>query len=482
MRWFEKSQEAPKLVGLSPLSVNHASPISHKNLNTEDQKFDSMSVTNFQDNQLMRKSRRDSSQVLISTPLLWSKKFTKSTENCYNIQEGRVIDRSRGRFTSPIRLKNKHLTSEKSNDFTIIKPKQHANSITNSRRSLSYGMLLDAKDFEIKKLEHEDGDSGILINESGASSMVETENKNDKPFSLLTKENDKIPSAYDQKYIQRIEIKYDHNDDAVTHCTETDPKISFYDNSFYNTDEVSSNNIMTEKQRKHSVDMSLNDNINDQKIEKPIKRNSVVSDIVAKLEKNEMTAKYNTLSYSRKIKTSIVPIDSSDTLNLCDDEKLMLKSAQSKDKLENDIFIESHHCVTATTPIDKKIPVSNFCTLPRKTKSSPNCTFHTVTFRKGPGKRHLGFSIVGGADSPRGALGIFIKNIMPNGQAIESGKLKAGDEILTINGHVCHDLTHQEAVKLFKSVKCGDICIKYLSKKKFCYCIVKNSIYVSYLD
>ncbi|KAG5675542.1 hypothetical protein PVAND_005438 [Polypedilum vanderplanki] len=227
-------------------------------------------------------------------------------------------------------------------------------------------MLLDAKDFEIKKLEHEDGDSGILINESGASSMVETENKNDKPFSLLTKENDKIPSAYDQKYIQRIEIKYDHNDDAVTHCTETDPKISFYDNSFYNTDEVSSNNIMTEKQRKHSVDMSLNDNINDQKIEKPIKRNSVVSDIVAKLEKNEMTAKYNTLSYSH---------------------------------------------------------------------------------------------------SPRGALGIFIKNIMPNGQAIESGKLKAGDEILTINGHVCHDLTHQEAVKLFKSVKCGDIVLNICRRK-----------------
>lgn len=93
--------------------------------------------------------------------------------------------------------------SEKCNDFTIIKPKQHTNSMMNSRRSLSYGILTDTKDFEIKKLELEDGDSGILINESGASSMVETDNKNDKSSLSFTKENHLMSSVQDQKYIQR---------------------------------------------------------------------------------------------------------------------------------------------------------------------------------------------------------------------------------------------------------------------------------------
>ena len=42
--------------------------------------------------------------------LTWSKKFAKSTENCYSIQEGRVIDRSRvGQCDSPVRPKNRNL-------------------------------------------------------------------------------------------------------------------------------------------------------------------------------------------------------------------------------------------------------------------------------------------------------------------------------------------------------------------------------------
>ena len=153
---------------------------------------------------------------------------------------------------------------------------------------------------------------------------------------------------------------------------------------------------------------------------------------------------------------------------MCDDEKLKLKTAQSREKLsdasEKDDERDSHHYENFTPP-SKKLPASNFCTLPRKAKASPHCTFHTVTFEKGPGKKQLGFSIVGGADSPRGALGIFIKSIMPNGQAIESGLLRAGDEILAVNGHICHDLTHQDAVKLFKSVKSGEVVLNICRRK-----------------
>ena len=51
-------------------------------------------------------------------------------------------------------------------------------------------------------------------------------------------------------------------------------------------------------------------------------------------------------------------------------------------------------------------------------------------FEKGPGKKSLGFTVVGGKDSPKGSIGIYVKSIFPNGQAL--GMLR--------EGKICYEL------------------------------------------
>ncbi|XP_015172206.1 PREDICTED: GATA zinc finger domain-containing protein 11-like [Polistes dominula] len=106
----------------------------------------------------------------------------------------------------------------------------------------------------------------------------------------------------------------------------------------------------------------------------------------------------------------------------------------------------------------------------------------TVTLEKGATKK-LGFSIVGGSDSKKGYMGIFVKDIMEGGQAAEEGTLRVGDEILAINGIPMDGATHTKALQTFKNAKPGKmiLCVgrrdptnkRYITQSKSCDCLSK---------
>ncbi|XP_031836999.1 uncharacterized protein LOC116428916 isoform X2 [Nomia melanderi] len=96
----------------------------------------------------------------------------------------------------------------------------------------------------------------------------------------------------------------------------------------------------------------------------------------------------------------------------------------------------------------------------------------TITLEKGAAKK-LGFSIVGGSDSNKGSMGIFVKDILAGGQAAEEGTLKVGDEILAINGISMDGLTHAKALQTFKAAKPGKMILhvgrRDPTHKRLCY-------------
>uniref|UniRef100_A0A8C7R733 PATJ crumbs cell polarity complex component n=1 Tax=Oncorhynchus mykiss TaxID=8022 RepID=A0A8C7R733_ONCMY len=78
------------------------------------------------------------------------------------------------------------------------------------------------------------------------------------------------------------------------------------------------------------------------------------------------------------------------------------------------------------------------------------------------GSDGLGFSIVGGFGSPHGDLPIYIKTVFSKGAAAVDGRLKRGDQILSVNGESLEGATHELAVAILKRQK-GAVTLEVLS-------------------
>ncbi|XP_045482684.1 uncharacterized protein LOC123686525 [Harmonia axyridis] len=119
---------------------------------------------------------------------------------------------------------------------------------------------------------------------------------------------------------------------------------------------------------------------------------------------------------------------------------------------------------------DNHKPSNDNCNKHYYSHSPPNYdTIETglyVTFIKGPKMKSLGFSIVGGKDSVRGPMGIFVKTIFENGQAADCGNLLPGDQIISVNGYSFHEMTHNDAVQFFKNIKTGRVILKIFRRNK----------------
>ena len=64
----------------------------------------------------------------------------------------------------------------------------------------------------------------------------------------------------------------------------------------------------------------------------------------------------------------------------------------------------------------------------------------------------LGFSVVGGKNSPKGDLPIYIKTVS-GGAAARSGELKRGDKILSINGTKLDEFSRKDTVNMLESLR-----------------------------
>ncbi|VDN54555.1 unnamed protein product [Dracunculus medinensis] len=89
----------------------------------------------------------------------------------------------------------------------------------------------------------------------------------------------------------------------------------------------------------------------------------------------------------------------------------------------------------------------------------------------------FGFSIVGGIDNDHfpGNFGIFVSKVNDGGSAAESGRLKEGDRIISVNDKSLVDLTHDEAVAVLRNIPVNERAVLLIEPDA-----ERNEIYLKY--
>lgn len=59
-------------------------------------------------------------------------------------------------------------------------------------------------------------------------------------------------------------------------------------------------------------------------------------------------------------------------------------------------------------------------------------------------------TVAGGSDSPYGVLPVFVTSLDPNGVAADSGEVRLGDRIVSVNGREIEGKTHAAVVQVIK--------------------------------
>lgn len=188
-----------------------------------------------------------------------------------------------------------------------------------------------------------------------------------------------------------------------------------------------------------------------------------------KLRQDSLKKKRSTSSSSSNSSTPSTTSKKSSTPNIISSSSTTSRGSTAALNRTVPLPPESEHNKSSSSheedDVDKICGQMSFCTLPRS-KREVTFQIRTVVFSKGPGHRSLGFSIVGGTDSPRGSMGIFVKTVFPQGQAHSSGSLQEGDEILAINGKPLHGSSHQDAITAFKQIKEGKVVLHIGRRRK----------------
>ncbi|XP_047738796.1 multiple PDZ domain protein-like, partial [Hyalella azteca] len=79
--------------------------------------------------------------------------------------------------------------------------------------------------------------------------------------------------------------------------------------------------------------------------------------------------------------------------------------------------------------------------------AAPGRQLHTIKLQKPPGSS-LGVSVVGLRSEVRGELGIYVQSVQSGGIAHRDGRLREGDQVLSINGQLLTTgVSHQQAIE-----------------------------------